>query len=77
MPILIALGASLVLRQRNTVRQIPLEDFYIGYKEKNMLVGEFVEAVKIPFRDKKSLVASYKVANGMSKTFQQYVWEFN
>jgi xanthine dehydrogenase iron-sulfur cluster and FAD-binding subunit A len=24
---------------------MPLEDFYIGYKQKNLLVGEFVESV--------------------------------
>lgn len=47
-PALIALGATLHLRQGDTRREVPLEDFFIAYGKQDRLPGEFVEAVSIP-----------------------------
>ncbi len=47
-PALIALGATLHLRQGDTRRDMPLEDFFVEYRKQNRLPGEFVEAVTIP-----------------------------
>jgi xanthine dehydrogenase small subunit len=47
-PALIALGATLHLRQGNSRREMALEDFFIEYRKQNRLPGEFVEAVTIP-----------------------------
>ncbi|SEM95029.1 xanthine dehydrogenase small subunit [Pseudorhodobacter antarcticus] len=44
-PALIALGATLHLRQGDTRRDLPLEDFFIEYRKQDRLPGEFVEAV--------------------------------
>jgi xanthine dehydrogenase small subunit len=48
MPWLIALGARLVLRGQGGERTLPLEDFYLGYQQKDMQPGEFVKALRIP-----------------------------
>jgi xanthine dehydrogenase small subunit len=47
-PALIALDAQLVLRRGETVRTIPLEDFFIDYRKQDRREGEFVEAVIVP-----------------------------
>lgn len=47
-PALIAMGASLVLRGANGVREIPLEDFFITYGKQDLKPGEFVERVLVP-----------------------------
>ncbi|MFZ7092247.1 xanthine dehydrogenase small subunit [Primorskyibacter sp. 2E233] len=47
-PALIALGATLHLRYRETRREMPLEDFFIDYGKQDRHPGEFVEAVTIP-----------------------------
>lgn len=47
-PALIALGASLRLRQGATRRIIRLEDFFIDYGRQDLQRGEFIEAVLIP-----------------------------
>ena len=47
-PALIALGATLHLRQRETVRSIPIEEFFIEYGEQDLGETEFVEAVSLP-----------------------------
>jgi xanthine dehydrogenase small subunit len=67
MPILIALNTLIVLRQGQSTREMNLEDFYLGYQKKNLLPGEFVEAVKIPLPTKNDRIASYKV----SKRYEQ------
>ncbi len=47
-PALIALGATLHLRHRETVRSLPLEDFFIDYGKQDLGETEFVEAVSFP-----------------------------
>lgn len=47
-PPLIALGATLHLRQGDTRRDLPLEDFFVEYGKQDRAPGEFVEAVTIP-----------------------------
>ncbi len=60
MPALIALGARIELRHASTVRDMPLEDFYLGYQHTAREDGEFVAAVVVPARDADVAVASYK-----------------
>jgi xanthine dehydrogenase small subunit len=62
MPALIALGATLHLRQGARVRDMPLESFYLGYQKKDLLPGEFVVGVTVPPAAPGRLLASYKVA---------------
>ncbi len=47
-PALIALGATLHLRQGDARRSLPLEDFFVGYGKQDRRPGEFVEAVSFP-----------------------------
>ncbi len=47
-PALIALGATLHLRQGITRREMPLEAFFLDYRKQDRLPGEFVEAITIP-----------------------------
>jgi xanthine dehydrogenase small subunit len=62
MPILIALGAQLLLRRGDVTRVLALEDFYLGYQKKALQAGEFIEAVHIPLPRPNRIVASYKIA---------------
>jgi xanthine dehydrogenase small subunit len=50
MPGLIALGARVVLRGGDTVREMALEDLYVAYQKKDMAEHEFVLALKVPTR---------------------------
>jgi xanthine dehydrogenase small subunit len=47
-PALIALGATLHLRQGDDRRSMPLEDFFLAYGKQDRRPGEFVESVSIP-----------------------------
>jgi xanthine dehydrogenase small subunit len=71
MPILIALGATVLLRKGGEVRTLPLEDLYLGYQKKALAAGEFVAAVRLPLPvnlpDAERHVATYKI----SKRFDQ------
>jgi xanthine dehydrogenase small subunit len=61
-PTLIALGAQLELRSGAQVRRLPLENFYLGYQQKDLGRREFVAGVAIPPRKSGQLLASYKVS---------------
>ncbi|KUF09797.1 xanthine dehydrogenase small subunit [Pseudoponticoccus marisrubri] len=47
-PALIALGATLHLRFRETRREMPLEEFFLDYGKQDRHPGEFVEAITLP-----------------------------
>ncbi|WP_420225818.1 xanthine dehydrogenase small subunit [Pigmentiphaga litoralis] len=47
-PLMLALGASLVLHRAGSERVVPLDDFYLGYQKNCLQAGEFVRAVRVP-----------------------------
>lgn len=47
-PVLIAAGATLVLRKAATRREMPLEAYFLAYGKQDRQPGEFVEAVIVP-----------------------------
>lgn len=69
MPALMALGATLVLRNEERARELPLDEFYLGYQQTALAKSEFVQAARLPLRgaDEGCHLRSYKV----SKRFDQ------
>jgi xanthine dehydrogenase small subunit len=49
-PALIALGATLHLRQGEARREMPVEAFFLDYGKQDRREGEFIEAVTVPCR---------------------------
>jgi xanthine dehydrogenase small subunit len=62
MPWLIALGSRLVLRGPEGERELALEDFYLGYQQKDLQGGEFVQALRIPLPRAGVAFRTYKLA---------------
>ena len=62
MPWLIALGARLVLRGSNGERELALEDFYLGYQQKDLRADEFVAALRVPLPRAGVRFRTYKLA---------------
>ena len=62
MPVLIALGAEVVLRRGSQVRAIPLEDFYLAYQKTARTAGEFVASVRVPRRAPGLALRAYKLS---------------
>ena len=67
MPVLIALGATVILRKGTAERTLPLESLYRGYRQTALARGEFIRAARVPLPDPDQRVATYKV----SKRFDQ------
>lgn len=61
-PVLIALGASVTLRTGTEQRTVPVENFFIDYGEQDREVGDFVEALHIPYCGEDWSFAAYKVS---------------
>jgi xanthine dehydrogenase small subunit len=62
MPWLIVLGSRIVLRGQAGERELALEDFYLGYQQKDLQPGEFVLALRIPLPRTEVVFRSYKLA---------------
>jgi len=47
-PVLLALDATLLLRQAGRTREVPIEGFFTGYRQTLLQPGEYIEAIRIP-----------------------------
>jgi len=65
-PLLIALGAKLVLHRGGMRRVLTLEDYFIGYGKQDLQRGEFVETIVVP-----KLQGRFFRAHKISKRFDQ------
>ncbi|HHJ35168.1 MAG TPA: xanthine dehydrogenase small subunit [Gammaproteobacteria bacterium] len=61
-PVLIALGASLVLRRGDESRQIPVEDYFIAYKKTALQDSEFIERIIVPKAKPEVQFRAYKIS---------------
>ncbi len=61
-PVLLALGADIVLRRGQDERTLPLSSFYLDYMKNALQPGEFVQALKVPFPAQGALFRAYKIS---------------
>jgi xanthine dehydrogenase small subunit len=62
MPWMIALGSQVVLGGSAGTRVLALDDFYLGYQQKDLRPGEFVQAVRVPLPRAGLRFRTYKLA---------------
>jgi xanthine dehydrogenase small subunit len=61
-PVLIALGASVLLRRGAATREMLLEDFYLDYMKNQLAEGEFVAALRVPLPAAAQQLRAYKIS---------------
>jgi xanthine dehydrogenase small subunit len=62
MPLLIALGSRVVLMSVRGERELPLEDFYVGYRKNVLLYDEVLAWVKVPKATPGEFSRVYKIS---------------
>ena len=62
MPLLIALGAHVVLMSARGHRDMPMEDFYTGYRKNVMAGDEVVAWIKVPRPAPSEFLRAYKIS---------------
>jgi xanthine dehydrogenase small subunit len=67
MPAFIALGATVLLRRGRARREMPMEEFFVGYQKNALQAGEFLEAIRVPRLQPGAHFRTYKI----SKRFDQ------
>ena len=66
-PLLLALGAGLVLRKGGARREVPLDEFFLAYRKTALAPGEFIARIRIPKPRAGLRFGAYKI----SKRFDQ------
>lgn len=61
-PVLIAMGAEVVLRRGGAQRVLPLADFFIDYGKQDRASGEFVAEIRVPLPKPGDKHAAYKIS---------------
>jgi xanthine dehydrogenase small subunit len=62
MPLLIALGARVVLRRAGGSRELPLEDFYTGYRRTVLAADEILGFIRVPLPAPGEVLRAWKVS---------------
>ncbi len=60
--LLLGLNATILLSNRNKLRELPLRRFYKGYKKMDLRKGEYLEAIRFPVKGKKTYIHFEKVS---------------
>jgi xanthine dehydrogenase small subunit len=62
LPVLMAYGARVVLESNTGKREIPLENYFVGYRTTQRKSDELITAVIIPKQTRNTIIKSYKVS---------------
>ncbi|WP_339516675.1 xanthine dehydrogenase small subunit [Pseudomonas sp. RL_15y_Pfl2_60] len=76
-PLLIALGAQIVLRKGNESRTLPLEDYFIDYKVTARQEAEFIEKIVVPRAQANRAFRAYKVSKRLDDDISAVCAAFN
>ncbi|MFK7857443.1 MAG: xanthine dehydrogenase small subunit [Granulosicoccus sp.] len=61
-PLLLALDAQLTLQCGDSLRTLPLQDYFLGYRQTCLLPGEFIRQLHIPRPSADSVFAVHKIS---------------
>ncbi|WP_061291744.1 xanthine dehydrogenase small subunit [Azotobacter vinelandii] len=76
-PLLIALGARLLLRKGGTSRTLALEDFFLNYKVTALEPGEFIEKILVPRARPGQAFRAYKLSKRLDDDISAVCAAFN
>jgi xanthine dehydrogenase small subunit len=76
-PVLIALGAELILRKGDERRTISIEDYFIKYKVTALKISEFIERIIIPRPDPLADFKAYKISKRLEDDISATCGAFN
>ncbi|WPY96633.1 xanthine dehydrogenase small subunit (plasmid) [Limimaricola variabilis] len=76
-PVLIALGAEIVLRHGESRRRLPIEDFFIEYGRQDIGPGEFLEEIRLPVPQPDRIHAAYKISKRRDEDISSVCAAFN
>nr|WP_275588086.1 xanthine dehydrogenase small subunit [Oceanisphaera litoralis] len=76
-PVLMALNARLVLRKGDTVRDLPIEEYFLGYKLTALEAGEFIEQIIVPKPTANQHFRVYKLSKRLDDDISAVCGAFN
>jgi len=76
-PVLIALGAKLVLRKGQRTREILVEDYFVDYKVTKLESGEFIQSIEIPKSASKKQLKVFKISKRLDDDISTVLACFN
>ena len=76
LPLLLSLDAIIKIQTKNTLKIIPLDQFFISYRKTKLKKGDFVYSVKIPI-NKKNYFKAYKISKRFDDDISTVCASFN
>jgi xanthine dehydrogenase small subunit len=76
-PVLIALGAELILRRGKETRRVAVEDYFVKYKVTILQTSEFIEKIIIPLPNPGSEFKAYKISKRLEDDISATCGAFN
>ena len=76
LPLLLSLDAVIKIQTKDTLKIIPLDQFFISYRKTKLKKGDFVYSVKIPI-NKKNYFKAYKISKRFDDDISTVCASFN
>lgn len=76
-PVLLALGATLLLRSSQGTRRLPLDEFFIEYGVQALQTGELLQSIEIPLPSAAAQIAAYKISKRADEDISSVCCAYN
>lgn len=76
LPLLLSLDAVIKIQTKNTIKTIPLNEFFISYRRTKLKKGDFIHSVKIPI-NKENHFKAYKISKRFDDDISSVCGSFN
>jgi len=76
LPILLSLNANIIIESKNKKKNIPIKNFFQGYRKTRLKKGEFIYSIKIPIY-KKNIFRAYKISKRFDDDISSVCASFN
>jgi xanthine dehydrogenase small subunit len=76
LPLLLSLDAVIKIQTKNTIKTIPLNEFFISYRRTKLKKGDFIHSVKIPI-NKENHFKAYKISKRFDDDISTVCASFN
>ena len=73
---LLSLDAVIKIQTKNTIKTIPLNEFFISYRRTKLKKGDFIHSVKIPI-NKENHFKAYKISKRFDDDISTVCASFN
>ncbi len=76
-PVMLALNANVLVDSGDSVRRIPINEFFVDYRKTKLQKNEWIDAIEVPLPESKNQIRAYKISKRFEDDISAVCAAFN